>query len=111
MASGCIYIDDAGNPGTESGSDYLSSSRKSWTAVIVPASIANAVEMSMALFLKGVNNEFDRRSRWWVPSKNHHPDLTITEPQFFTSTGPNRETHAGIKKALQRFNAHEGLLD
>ncbi len=51
-------------------------------------------------------------SSWRVPSKNHHPDLTSTEPQFFaalffTGSGPIQAKHAGIKKAIQRINAHE----
>jgi hypothetical protein len=41
--------------------------------------------------------------------------LTSTESQFFaaqifTCTGSIQAKHAGIKKALQRFNAHEGWL-
>ena len=58
MVTGCIYVDDAGNPGAESGSDFLSSSRKSWTAVIVPSSVADAVEVGMGMFLRGVRGEF-----------------------------------------------------
>lgn len=58
MITGCIYVDDAGNPGAESGSDFLPSTRKSWTAVIVPTSIAGNVETSMDMFLKGVKGEF-----------------------------------------------------
>ena len=57
----------------------------------------------------------DSGSRWWVPSKNHPPDLTSTGSQFFaaqfTGTGPIQAKHAGIKKALQRFNAHEGWAE
>jgi hypothetical protein len=58
MASGCIYVDDAGNPGVQSGSDFLPSSRKSWTAVIVPSGVEGAVEVAVAIFLKGLKDEF-----------------------------------------------------
>jgi len=59
MVKGGIYIDDAGNPGVDSGSDFLSSSRKSWTAVIVPSVAANQVSVAMNMFLDGVKAEFD----------------------------------------------------
>jgi hypothetical protein len=55
---GAIYVDDSGNPGTESGSDFLSSSRKSWTAVIVPDRVAGHVDTAMGIFLAGVQQEF-----------------------------------------------------
>jgi hypothetical protein len=55
---GAIYIDDAGNPGAASGSDFLSGSRKSWTAVVVPSSIANDVSTAMTMFLAGVQQDF-----------------------------------------------------
>ena len=58
MDRGGVYIDDAGNPGAESGSDFLSSSRKSWTAVIVPSSIASKVATAMEMFLTGVRSDF-----------------------------------------------------
>ncbi len=59
MARGSIYVDDAGNPGADSGSDFLSSSRKSWTAVIVPSSVADEVAKLMDIFLTGVRGDFD----------------------------------------------------
>jgi len=51
-----------------------------------------------------------------VLGKNHHPDLTSNPPQFFaaqffTDAGPNRATRAGIKKALQRTQTHEGWAE
>ncbi len=58
LLSGSIYVDDSGNPGADSGSDYLSASRKSWTAVIVPSSVAAATNMAMRIFLDGVLSEF-----------------------------------------------------
>ncbi len=58
MNIGSIYVDDAGNPGAESGSNFLPSSRKSWTAVIVPSSVADSVEVSIGMFLDGVRDEF-----------------------------------------------------
>jgi hypothetical protein len=53
---------------------------------------------------------------WWVPSKNHHPELKSTSPkffvaQFFMDAGPNRAKRAGIKKALQRTFTHEGWAE
>lgn len=58
MTRGAIYVDDSGNPGAESGSDFLPSARKSWTAVIVPSVIADKVEEGMGIFLDGVRGEF-----------------------------------------------------
>ena len=95
MFSGCIYIDDAGNPGTESGSDYLSSSRKSWTAVIVPTSIAKAVEMSMELFLKGVKNEFGA-------SELHFTDI-------YSGRGIWKEV--AIDKRIEIFDLMKNILE
>ena len=46
-----IYIDDAGNPGASSPSVFLSESRKSWAAIIIPQEIADEVEVAMRLFL------------------------------------------------------------
>ncbi len=57
-ARGAIYVDDSGNPGVESGSEFLPSSRKSWTAVIVPSSIAPGVEDAMGIFLAGVLQDY-----------------------------------------------------
>lgn len=58
MIRGAIYVDDSGNPGAESGSDFLPSSRKSWTAVVVPSVIAAEVEKGMKIFLDGVRGDF-----------------------------------------------------
>lgn len=54
LERGAIYVDDSGNPGVDSGSDFLPSSRKSWTAVVVPSSIAQSVATGMRIFLAGV---------------------------------------------------------
>jgi hypothetical protein len=59
MAQGSINIDDAGNPGVESGSEFLSKTRKSWTAVIIPSSIARDISTVMNTFLAGVSGEFN----------------------------------------------------
>lgn len=56
--AGAIYVDDSGTPGTESGSIFLPSSRKSWTAVIVPDSVAEHLSTAMRIFLNGVREEF-----------------------------------------------------
>ncbi|MFN2099618.1 DUF3800 domain-containing protein [Altererythrobacter sp. MF3-039] len=58
MVEGGVYVDDSGNPGVESGSDFLSSTRKSWTAVIVPSSIEQQVTVAMEMFLKGIFDDF-----------------------------------------------------
>ncbi|MDR6670197.1 DUF3800 domain-containing protein [Rhizobium sp. 1399] len=58
MAEGAIYVDDSGNPGAESGSEFLPSARKSWTAVIVPSVVADRVEKGMRIFLDGVRGDF-----------------------------------------------------
>lgn len=58
LIGGAIYVDDSGNPGADSGSDFLPSSRKSWTAVIVPSTIAGPVQTAMDIFLAGVRDEF-----------------------------------------------------
>lgn len=56
--AGAIYVDDSGTPGADSGSDFLPSSRKSWTAVIVPNGIADDLSTAMGIFLTGVRQEF-----------------------------------------------------
>lgn len=58
LARGAIYVDDSGNPGVDSGSDFLPSSRKSWTAVVVPSSIAQRVAVGMDIFLAGVSEDY-----------------------------------------------------
>ncbi|WP_245270331.1 DUF3800 domain-containing protein [Mesorhizobium ciceri] len=59
MTGGAIYVDDSGNPGAESGSVFLPSSRKSWTAVVVPSVISRTVQTAMEIFfLAGVRDEF-----------------------------------------------------
>jgi len=55
---GAIYVDDSGNPGTETRSDFLPSDRKSWTTVIVPSVVADKVQERMNIFLDGVRDEF-----------------------------------------------------
>lgn len=58
ILTGAIYFDDSGNPGAQSGSDFLPSSRKAWTAVIVPSPVAEKVQEGMEIFLNGVRGEF-----------------------------------------------------
>lgn len=58
LMGGAIYVDDSGNPGVDSGSDFLPSSRKSWTAVIVPSSIAPSVKAAMDIFVAGVLQDY-----------------------------------------------------
>ncbi|MBY5329938.1 DUF3800 domain-containing protein [Rhizobium leguminosarum] len=55
---GAIYADDSGNPGVESGSEFLPSARKSWTAVIVPTVVTGEVQKGMTIFLDGVRAEY-----------------------------------------------------
>ncbi|MCZ0963234.1 DUF3800 domain-containing protein [Paracoccus sp. EF6] len=52
-----IYVDDSGNPGTDSGSIHLSKTRKSWTAVIIPPSLARVCSQIMDIFLKGIKQD------------------------------------------------------
>ena len=61
MGLGAIYVDDSGNPGQDSGSEFLSPSRKSWTAVIVPAAVDADVSTAMDIFLGGVQSDFGAR--------------------------------------------------
>ncbi|MBX4922348.1 DUF3800 domain-containing protein [Rhizobium bangladeshense] len=58
ILTGAIYFDDSGNPGAQSGSDFLPSSRKAWTAVIVPSPVAEKVQEGMEIFLNGIRGEF-----------------------------------------------------
>lgn len=58
ILTGAIYVDDSGNPGARSGSDFLPSSRKAWTAVIVPTTVASEVQEGMEIFLNAVRGEF-----------------------------------------------------
>lgn len=57
MEMGAIYMDDSGNPGADSHSDFLPKSRRSWTAVIVPSTVASDVRTAMTIFCKGVLDE------------------------------------------------------
>lgn len=95
MVTGCIYVDDAGNPGAESGSDFLSSSRKSWTAVIVPSSVAGAVEVGMGMFLKGVRGEFGA-------SELHFTDIY---------SGRGVWEDVAIIKRIEIFDLMKGILE
>ena len=95
MPKGCIYVDDAGNPGAESGSDFLSSSRKSWTAVIVPAAVADAVDMGMGMFLEGVRGEFGA-------SELHFTDIY---------SGRGIWKSVDITKRIEIFNLMKNLLE
>lgn len=61
MTGGAIYVDDSGNPGAETGTDFLPSSRRSWTAVIIPGSIAQSVARAMDILLDGVLGDFGAR--------------------------------------------------
>jgi hypothetical protein len=58
ILTGAIYVDDSGNPGATSGSDFLPSSRKAWTAIIVPTTVASKVQEGMEIFLAAVHREF-----------------------------------------------------
>lgn len=95
MVTGCIYVDDAGNPGTESGSDFLSSSRKSWTAVIVPSSVADAVEVTMGMFLQGVKGEF-------AASELHFTDI-------YSGRGAWKDVE--IKKRIEIFDLMKSIFE
>ena len=53
-----FYIDDAGTPGAESKSPFLSESRKSWCAVIVPERAVDALGADVGLFLRGVKRDY-----------------------------------------------------
>jgi hypothetical protein len=53
-----IYIDDSGNPGASAPSPFLTSSRKSWAAVIIPESISSDIEHVMSVFLDGIKQDF-----------------------------------------------------
>lgn len=58
MINAAYYIDDAGTPGAESKSTFLSKTRKSWCAVIVPERVAGALGEAMGLFVSGVKQDF-----------------------------------------------------
>ena len=58
MISAAHYIDDAGTPGAESNTTFLSESRKSWCAVTVPEKVADALGEAMGMFLSGVRQDF-----------------------------------------------------
>ncbi len=95
MATGSIYIDDAGNPGAVSGSDYLSSSRKSWTAVIVPSSVASDIAMAMEIFVTGVRSEFGA-------SELHFTDI-------YSGRGIWKDVE--INKRIEIFDIMKGIFE
>lgn len=53
-----IYIDDAGTPGSQSKSAFLSESRKSWCAVVVPHRAAHPVSDAMQILLHGIRQDY-----------------------------------------------------
>ena len=52
------YIDDAGTPGVRSKSAFLSESRKSWCAVVVPRRASHPVSAALALLLFGIRQDY-----------------------------------------------------
>lgn len=58
MITAGYYIDDAGTPGAKVQSRFLHESRKSWCAVIVPERAAQALRPALAIFLRGVKQDF-----------------------------------------------------
>ena len=52
------YIDDAGTPGVESNSTFLSKSRKSWCAVVVPQRVTKEISHAIDLLLSGVKQDY-----------------------------------------------------
>ena len=53
-----IYIDDSGNPGAKSPSTFLTDSRKSWAAIIIPNKISEELEKIMSIFLTGIKQDY-----------------------------------------------------
>ncbi|MAU22098.1 MAG: hypothetical protein CMH13_16500 [Martelella sp.] len=51
ILTGAIYLDDSGNPCAKSGSDFLPSSRKAWTVIIVPSAVVRKIQEGMEIFL------------------------------------------------------------
>ena len=51
-----IYIDDAGTPGSQSKSAFLSESRKSWCAVAVPR-VSGPVSVATGMPLSGIKQD------------------------------------------------------
>jgi len=95
MVSGSIYIDDAGTPGATSGSNFLSSSRKSWTAVIVPSSVADDVANAMNIFLGGIKGEFGA-------SELHFTDIY---------SGRGIWKNVAVGKRIEIFDLMKGILE
>ena len=54
-----IYIDDAGTPGSQSKSAFLSESRKSWCAVVVPHRVSGPVRVAMGILLAGIKQDYE----------------------------------------------------
>ena len=56
--SGVVVIDDAGTPGTPSGSRFLHLNRKHWAAVIIPSAMKEDVREALSVFVAGVRDEY-----------------------------------------------------
>jgi len=95
MISGSIYIDDSGTPGAISGSNFLSPSRKSWTAVIVPSSVADDVANAMNIFVGGVKGEFGA-------SELHFTDIY---------SGRGKWKDVAVGKRIEIFDLMKGILE
>ena len=94
MGAGAVYVDDSGNPGQETGSDFLPSSRKSWTGVIVPSAVAADVMTAMDMFLTGVRGDFGAE------------ELHFTD--VFSGKGPWRGVPVGQR--IEIFDLMSGLM-
>ena len=94
MAEGSINIDDSGNPGSNSNSDFLPESRKSWTAVIIPSDVARDVAAAMEIFLDGVKQEFGA-------DELHFTDI-------FSGRGPWRQV--SVSRRIEIFDLMKGVF-
>jgi hypothetical protein len=81
-----IFIDDAGHPGVEAPSKFLTESQKSWCAVVIPSTISIDVTKSMAIFTAGVKSDYgvdelhftdiySGRGKWRSVSVNDRMDI------------------------------------
>ena len=59
--NGVVVFDDAGTPGTPSGSKFLHLNRKHWAAVIVPPSMRDDVREALGVLVDGVRDEYGAR--------------------------------------------------
>ncbi len=118
-----IYIDDAGTPGTQSKSEFLDESRKSWCGVIVPPLVSAEISKIMEKILAAIEQEYGAdelhctdiysgRGAWKIDVEKRIEIFELLSqipikyqlPIFYQTFDRNsKRDHAKLFKQLQRY--------